>query len=63
VLVESIRQGKLYGHTPDYYEAEFTGQAHIGQTVWVRVHGIDCYTLQGQLESIKAEPARLLAVL
>jgi threonylcarbamoyladenosine tRNA methylthiotransferase MtaB len=63
VLVESIRQGKLYGHTPDYYEAEFTGQAHIGQTVWVRVHGIDRYTLQGQLESIKAEPARLLAVL
>jgi threonylcarbamoyladenosine tRNA methylthiotransferase MtaB len=63
VLVESIRQGKLYGHTPDYYEAEFTGQARVGQAVWVKVHGIDRYTLQGQLESIKEEPACLLAVL
>jgi threonylcarbamoyladenosine tRNA methylthiotransferase MtaB len=63
VLVESFRQSKAYGHTPDYYEAELTGRAYVGQTVWVKVHGIDRYTLQGQLESIKEEPARLLAVL
>lgn len=60
VLVESFRQGKVYGHTPDYYEVEFTGQARIGQTAWVRVEAMDRYTLQGQLEAIKEEPARWL---
>jgi len=60
VLVESFRQGKVYGHTPDYYEVEFTGRARIGQTAWVRVLAIDRYTLQGQLEAIKEEPARWL---
>ncbi len=60
VLVESFRQGKVYGHTPDYYEVEFAGPARIGQTAWVRVGAIDGYTLQGQLEAIKEEPARLL---
>ncbi len=60
VLVESFRQGKAYGHTPDYYEVEFSGQARIGQTVWVRVEAIERYTLQGGLEAIKEEPARRL---
>ncbi len=60
VLVESFRQGKAYGHTPDYYEVEFTGAARIGQTAWVRVGAIEGYTLRGQLEAIQEEPARLL---
>ncbi len=59
-LVESFRQGKAYGHTPDYYEVEFTGTARIGQTAWVRVGAIEGYTLRGQLEAIREEPARLL---
>lgn len=60
VLVESFRGGKAYGHTPDYYEVECTGQARIGQTAWVRVEAIEGYTLQGRLEAIKEEPARYL---
>jgi len=60
VLVESFRGGKAYGHTPDYYEVEFTGQARIGQTAWVRVEAIEGYTLRGALEAIKQEPARYL---
>jgi threonylcarbamoyladenosine tRNA methylthiotransferase MtaB len=60
VLVESFRGGRAYGHTPDYYEAEFTGPVRVGQTVWVRVEAIAGYTLQGRLEAIKEEPARLL---
>ncbi len=60
VLVESFRQGKAYGHTPDYYEVEFSGPARIGQTVWVRVEAVERYTLQGRLEAIKEEPARRL---
>jgi threonylcarbamoyladenosine tRNA methylthiotransferase MtaB len=60
VLVESLRQGKAYGHTPDYYEVEFTGASRIGQTAWVRVGAIEGYTLQGQLEAIQEEPARWL---
>jgi threonylcarbamoyladenosine tRNA methylthiotransferase MtaB len=59
VLVESFRGGRAYGHTPDYYEAEFTGPARVGQTVWVRVEAIAGYTLQGRLEAVKEEPARL----
>lgn len=60
VLVESFREGKAYGHTPDYYEVEFGGAARVGQTVWVRVEEIEGYTLRGRLESIQEEPARLL---
>ena len=60
VLVESFRLGKAYGHTPDYYEVEFTGQARVGQTAWVRVEAIEGYTLRGPLEAIKEEPARYL---
>ncbi len=60
VLVESFRLGKAYGHTPDYYEVEFTGQARVGQTAWVRVEAIEGYTLRGRLEAIKEEPARYL---
>jgi len=59
VLVESFRGGRAYGHTPDYYEAEFTGPARVGQTVWVRVEAVAGYTLQGRLEAVKEEPARL----
>lgn len=60
VLVESFRGGKIYGHTPDYYEVEFGGKARIGQTAWVRVNAIDRFTLLGQLEAIKEEPAKFL---
>lgn len=79
VLVESFRNGKVYGHTPDYYEVEFSlphpsvpsstrgekvaetlARARIGQTAWIRVSGIDRFTLLGQLEAIKEEPTRLL---
>ncbi|GEM83766.1 MAG: tRNA modifying enzyme [Meiothermus sp.] len=60
VLVESFRGDKAYGHTPDYYEVEFSGPARVGQTVWVQVEAIEGYTLQGRLESIQEEPARLL---
>jgi threonylcarbamoyladenosine tRNA methylthiotransferase MtaB len=63
VLVESFRGNKAYGHTPDYYEVEFGGTARVGQTAWVRVEAIAGYTLQGRLESIQTEPARLLPVL
>ncbi|GIW34218.1 MAG: tRNA modifying enzyme [Meiothermus sp.] len=60
VLVESFRGDQAYGHTPDYYEVEFGGPARVGQTVWVQVEAIEGYTLQGRLESIQEEPARLL---
>lgn len=63
VLVESFRGNKAYGHTPDYYEVEFGETARVGQTAWVRVEAIAGYTLQGRLESIQTEPARLLPVL
>ena len=59
VLVESFRRGKAYGHTPDYYEVEFTGQARIGQTVWVQVEGVDGYTLQGRLLKVDKDPVHL----
>jgi len=59
VLVESFRSGRAYGHTPDYYEAEFSGPVRVGQTVWVRVEAIEGYTLQGRLEAVEEEPARL----
>jgi len=64
ILAESFRGGKVYGHTPDYYEVEATPRpgisARIGHTVWVEVKAIDRYTLLGQIESIKEEPARFL---
>ncbi|MDW8426697.1 MAG: MiaB/RimO family radical SAM methylthiotransferase [Meiothermus sp.] len=60
VLVESFRGGLAYGHTPDYYEVELSGAARVGQTVWVRVEGVEGYTLKGRVEAVKEEPARLL---
>lgn len=60
VLVESFRGGKAYGHTPDYFELEAEGAARVGQTVWVRVEGVDKFILRGRIEAVKEEPARLL---
>ncbi|RDI96722.1 MiaB/RimO family radical SAM methylthiotransferase [Meiothermus sp. QL-1] len=57
VLVESFRGDRAYGHTPDYYQAELTGPARVGQTVWARVEAVAGYTLQGRVEALKEEPA------
>lgn len=59
VLAESFRQGKVYGHTPDYYEVEFSGKARNGETAAVKVEAIEGYTLQGNLERLIEQPARL----
>ena len=52
VLVERVRSGVAYGHTPDYYEAELRGEGlTAGQEVEVVVEAAEGYTL-------RARPAR-----
>ncbi|MBF6595383.1 MAG: MiaB/RimO family radical SAM methylthiotransferase [Thermaceae bacterium] len=60
MLVESLREGKAYGHTPDYYEVVAQGRPRVGQTVWVRVDGAERFTLLATVEALKEEPARFL---
>ncbi|GEM87018.1 tRNA (N(6)-L-threonylcarbamoyladenosine(37)-C(2))-methylthiotransferase MtaB [Meiothermus granaticius] len=61
VLVESFRGGRFYGHTPEYFELEAEGTAQVGQTVWVRVEGVEKFTLLGRVEGLKEAPTRLPA--